>query len=633
MKNIIIFLWFFSVFVQANPTVEWDVANAEPIEDVKVRLANINVQDIKEFTEVFIDQKIEKNSIQSLHRIRRAYYFPDVNAVQNYGTDYIGFNSELDQLKIFRIVSVTAAGMVHEFNRNDLKINDTNSSNVFSSTKNAVFTYPGLEAGGFAIVEFMIARDLRRQESDWFKEFYPQNLYPRQNYTLTATWNKASPIQYVNSSDHVNCEQNENEVRCSGENIPKVDSDVNVFWGDQLGSIKFGEVLSWSQISARTLARFDKSQQVDQKIIKAFVNELLANESSIVKKISLIHEFVGQKVQYVSLSENGNSYTPHSVLRTLHKRMGDCKDKTALFYSMLKAIGVDAFPVLVATDRRKVSNMQLPSMTYFDHMIICFHSPDGKRGCSDPTNYHSDWRYMSPYIQGRAALPLSVEAAPINLPVNKYRWFAKIKTELLFLKDGGQSERQTRQYINEYANYWRGFLLQKNEIERDQWLINDYKEFVASKANVRFSVEGLHDVSQDIVIKSESTHPPLVDTGVELDYAETDAWVSSELSDIKISNKVYEYSVSGLHLISESVWDVSQVWAIKILPAEIQLKHEFGSMFRRIKKLDAGRVQITTEVLIPQTLIAAKDIERFNSFVDILKRESSIRLYGSLKQS
>lgn len=632
MKKIIIAcLLCINALAHAENPVKWDKTGALPIENIQQRLAAIDVKSIKEFTEIFIDISVDKNANQSVQKIRRAYYFPDTNAVQNYGTDSIGFNTGLEQLKILRIVSITPAGKVRNFNPADLKINDTNSSNIFSSTKNAIFTYPGLEVGGFAVLEFEVVRNLQQQESDWFREFYPQNVYPRQDYQLTVNWGQDSPVQFSNDNAHVKCEQHEYKVYCSGKNIPKAESDNNLFWADQLGSVKFGELQSWSQIAARALDKFAVSQQVDQKIITRFVNQLLAGETDLDKKISIIHEFVGQKVQYISLSEHGNSYTPHSVVRTLQKRMGDCKDKTALFYSMLNAIGVDAYPMLVATERRKVSNMQLPSMTYFDHMIICFKLPQGKTACSDPTNYFSDWRYISPYIQDRAALPLIAGAKPVNLPANEYRWFMKVKTELTFLQNGGQSERQTRQYFNEYANYWRDFLVQKNDKDRDQWLIDNYKNVVAQKADVKFSVAGLQNVADSIELRSESTHPPLVDTEDSLDYAEVDAWVDNELDDVKIPNKIYEYNVSGVHIISETIWDISQLWTLKSLPAETELKHEFGSMLRRVQTLSTGKVQITTELKIPRRVVAPKDIERFNKFIGMIKRESSIRLHGNLK--
>lgn len=633
MKNIIAsLLVFFSGISQANDLVSWDKKGALPIEKVQQRLALVDTKQIKDFAEVFIDIDIDKTINQSVQRVRRAYYFPDANAVQNYGSDSIGFNTGLDHLKIFRIVSITPDGVVREFNSTDLKVNDTNSYNTFSSAKTAVFSYPGLEAGGFTVLEFEITRNIKQQETDWFKEFYPQNLYARRDFQLSVSWDDSSPLRFSNDSPYIKCQQQEKKVHCFGKDIPKAESDTNLLWADQLGSVKFGELNSWDEVVSRALDKFSASQNVDQKIIADFVDNMVADESDIDKKISAIHEFVSQKIQYLSHSEHGNSYTPHSVVRTLQQRMGDCKDKTALFYSMLKVIGVEAYPVLVATDRRKISRTGLPSMAHFDHMIICFKLSSGKQACSDPTNYFSDWRYISPHIQDRIALPLIKNSELINLPANEYRWFLQAETTLTFLEDGGQNESQTRHYLNEYANHWRDFLLQKDDKDRNQWLIDSYKEKVAEKADVKFSVDGLQDVELAVVIKSESSHPPLIDTNDSLDYAESDAWLADELEDARIPNKRYEYNVPGFHVISKTIWDVSRLWAIKTLPAETELKNEFGSMVRRVKAFDKGRVQIITEVKVPRRLVPPNDIERFNKFISLLKRESTIHLYGNLKE-
>jgi hypothetical protein len=311
-------------------------------------------------------------------------------------------------------------------------------------------------------------------------------------------------------------------------------------------------------------------------------------------------------------------------------RMGDCKDKSALFYSMLKAIGVKAVPVLVATNRYRTTNIDLPTMTIFDHMIICFNLKNGKMNCSDLTNSYADWRYISPYIQGKVALSLEPHAKLFNLPARKYRWSFKVNTELTFDKKGGQAERQERSYSAEYASYWREMLGGKNSKEVNDYLTKDYEDNVAEKVDLSIETSDTNDLTKAVVIKSQANYLPFINIKTDLDYKENDAWIKAELNGFKLANKIYGVNFSGSYIVSTTTWDASSNWKLTVLPAELKLKHKFGEMNRSINKIGPGKFKVTTQVKLPMRFIEPNEIMEFNQLLEILKDESKISLYAEL---
>ena len=58
-------------------------------------------------------------------------------------------------------------------------------------------------------------------------------------------------------------------------------------------------------------------------------------------------QFVQNKIRYVSLSFGSNAYHPHHPDEVLQNRYGDCKDKSLLLLSLLRAAGIQAWPALV----------------------------------------------------------------------------------------------------------------------------------------------------------------------------------------------------------------------------------------------------------------------------------------------
>ncbi|MES2826316.1 MAG: DUF3857 domain-containing protein [Pseudomonadota bacterium] len=611
---------------QQNQSISWGSPSSNEWNDIKTVISQVKLEDHKEFTEIVakVDISISKNTV--VEKITKVLYFPDIGAIQNNGIDRVPFNNELDKIKFISITTINKNGEEKYFSKEDLKINDSNSYNTFSSMKNAVFSYPGLTVQSFVILSYVITKNIEHRESDWSREAYPQTYYPRENYSIKIHWQENMAIQWHNTSTFVECLESNNSIKCHGKKIPKALSDDTFFWADQLNSLQIGQHKSWNETISHVLEKFQKSQ-IDLPVIDSFTKKLVSNKNNMEEKISAIQRFVSQEVQYISLSEHGNAFTPHAVSRTLEKRMGDCKDKSALLFSMLTSIGLKPYPVLVVTDREKITNNLQPSMNLFDHMIICFDAVK-KNYCIDATNSYSDWKYISPGIQGKVALPLIAGSSLINIPSSTYFYTLTTHSDFTFLKDGRQTEFQKREYIDEYASRYRSFFAVKSAKEINDWLLDNYHENVANKPKPEFTIDGISDVDKKIIVTSKAEFEPFVDVEADLDYIESDAWILSELGGALIPNKVYEYNTKGLKVSSTITFDISRNWTIKILPATTNLIHKYGSMTRTIRKINSGKAEVVTQLEIPKKLIPFNEIENFNSFIKLLKQESSISFYG-----
>ena len=629
MKNIIYLAVFLrAVTANASESVSWNQSKALPISKVMEVISAHKASELKEYTEVYFDLKVNIQNGQVKQSVVRVYYFPDSASLQNYGTDVIRFTKGIENLSLLRIASISPDGKITEFSHGDLKINDSNSRNTFSSLKEAVFAFPGLEPGNFGIVEFELSQDVSARETDWYKEIYATNFYPRLNVNMNVAWDDSFPMHISSTDKNIQCKQAKGSLSCVGKNLPKVKSDSNVMWSDQLASIQLGQFQNWGQVEEKSNNLFLKSQTPNIKPIESFVLGLLKGETDQFKQISIIHDFVAQKIQYVSMSENGNSHTPHSVLETLQKRRGDCKDKSALFYAMLKVIGVKAYPTLVATDRSKLNAVRIPTMNIFDHMIVCYEYGNGKSGCSELTDNLIEAGAYSKQVQGKVALQLQKNSDIVRLHSDRYRWSADYYTDLKFNKDGGQEEIQTRKYKGEFGRYWRRSIDDKSTDEVQDFFRKDYKENVSSKATVKFDLEGKDDLAADFVVKSKAIFAPFNDPGEDLDYSENDAWLLVELKDSKVPNKIYQYNYTGISIRSTTVWDVSNNWSVLTPPADLNLEHKFGKMIRTVAKMGSGKFKVTTTLEIPQRLVQPSEIEAFNHFVDILIGESSLYVYA-----
>lgn len=95
--------------------------------------------------------------------------------------------------------------------------------------------------------------------------------------------------------------------------------------------------------------------------------------------------FVQGEVRYLNVDfGHGSGLLPNGAGTVLRRRFGDCKDKTVLLTALLRALGCEAWPLLVNPGWSTAMMTLHPSLGVFSHVIVTF-LVDGKRYFVDPT--------------------------------------------------------------------------------------------------------------------------------------------------------------------------------------------------------------------------------------------------------
>jgi hypothetical protein len=81
-------------------------------------------------------------------------------------------------------------------------------------------------------------------------------------------------------------------------------------------------------------------------------------------------QLVQEDVRYTSISIGAGSHRPSDPGTVLRRRFGDCKDKSLLLVTMLRALGLEAEPALVHSTRGHKLPDVLPTPFAFDHVIV-----------------------------------------------------------------------------------------------------------------------------------------------------------------------------------------------------------------------------------------------------------------------
>ena len=138
-------------------------------------------------------------------------------------------------------------------------------------------------------------------------------------------------------------------------------------------SVQLSTFANWEQVGAwyhdLSLPQAQVTPAIQAKA-DALVKGLPAGEA----RIQAIYDFVATKIHYVGLSFGIGRYQPHAAADVLDNEYGDCKDKHTLLAALLKAEGIESWPVLISSSTK--IDADVPSLGQFDHMITLV--PEGK---------------------------------------------------------------------------------------------------------------------------------------------------------------------------------------------------------------------------------------------------------------
>ena len=153
-------------------------------------------------------------------------------------------------------------------------------------------------------------------------------------------------------------------------NAPIIRTEDNLpSWYDPYPAIMISEFKNWKEVSdwARPLYPFHEPLSRE---LQAKVEELKRNYKDPAKQVLAALRFVQDDIRYMGIEMGENSHKPHQPAQILRQRFGDCKDKAYLLCTLLQALHIDAYPVLINSTYTKAINDWLPAPTIFDHVTV-----------------------------------------------------------------------------------------------------------------------------------------------------------------------------------------------------------------------------------------------------------------------
>ena len=186
--------------------------------------------------------------------------------------------------------------------------------------------------------------------------------------------------------------------------------------------VQLSEFKSWAEVNLWALALFQGQSALSPELIQKIAEwrQLPDQEQQILAAL----RFVQDEVRYFGIEIGVSSEKPADPSAVFSRRYGDCKDKSRLFVSIMRALGINAYPVLVNSTLGRSLDEWQPSAGAFDHCIAVV-VLDGRTWWLDPTmNYQRgplSAHYLPDYARGLVIAPgttgLSVITQAAGMPL------------------------------------------------------------------------------------------------------------------------------------------------------------------------------------------------------------------------
>ncbi len=271
----------------------------------------------------------------------------------------IGFDPNRERVKLVHARCLTPDGSIHSVTPDQIKVTKASSGGEYYNPYQTMsFTIPQAEVG--SMIDYAY-------ETEEFNPFDPklfegrsffQDSNPVVESLLTVRVPKGTPLYHVapqcppdKAQPAVRDEGDETVHRWHFTQMPPIVSEpLMPPWREVVPNVAFSLQKDRTYLWDRLKPMFEKRFIVTD-ILKKQVEQLTAGARDIQEKIARLYRFCQQDIRYVSIKGSlASNQVGRAAEETLRNRFGDCTDKGMLLATMLKSLGIEAYPVGVRTN-------------------------------------------------------------------------------------------------------------------------------------------------------------------------------------------------------------------------------------------------------------------------------------------
>ena len=174
---------------------------------------------------------------------------------------------------------------------------------------------------------------------------------------------------------------------------------------DDLPDIELSSFVTWDEVG-RWYAELARERAQPGPRIEELAREITHEAASDLERLEALFHHVAREYRYLALALGIARYQPQRASEVLENGYGDCKDKHTLLEALARAVGLEAYPVLISTTRELAESV--PGVHQFDHAITLVRLGD-ELVWLDATSQVTPFRYLSEPLRDKRALVVGMD--------------------------------------------------------------------------------------------------------------------------------------------------------------------------------------------------------------------------------
>ena len=313
-----------------------------------------------------------------VHGATESQYFRTVrkvlspSGVQNASELTLDFDPDFEHLTIHEVSVIRDGKRVDAMDPDEIRVidkEDEGENKIYDGERSALVILRDVRPGDVLDYSWSLDGANPILNGKFTDEFDLSRSVPAHRLRHRLVWPAGRPLQWKGADPAITTRGAEQVYLWERRDVDALDVEDNIpSWYEPWETVQLTEFASWNEVAVWADAMFQldaKSIEEVKKLAARFYGEYANRDARITAAI----RFVQDDIRYLGIEMGRNSHEPHQPWETLSSRWGDCKDKTLLLVSLLRELGLGAYPALVNTSTQHRLEEKLPSPFLFDHVI------------------------------------------------------------------------------------------------------------------------------------------------------------------------------------------------------------------------------------------------------------------------
>lgn len=312
----------------------------------------------------------QENVNQEASYTHVSYKFLNEDGVQSYSNISVSYDPSYQKLIFHEVKIIREGEEINKLNLADINTiqreNDM-SRNLYDGSLTSYLNLADVRPGDVLEYSFTIKGYNPLLKGEFASSYYQDFSIPVERLYMRIISSAEVHMKTVNGAEALSKAGDEYALDLK-PNLIEYESNTPG-WYYPYRTVFLSTFESWNEVADWALPLYRLTPSEIKEISELVRNEIEFGDDlddDILKAI----RFVQDDLRYLGFESGIKGYKPTDPSVVLERRFGDCKDKSNLLVSILRSLGVEAYPMLVNSYKKHTIDWEQPSPFAFDHCVV-----------------------------------------------------------------------------------------------------------------------------------------------------------------------------------------------------------------------------------------------------------------------